>query len=354
VPELWARELGVKEAPATERVKVPLGTAAELGTRAKLTELMAARLPEVTWAVPGVVPDGLTLLAGPPKLGKSWLVLDMALQVAGAGRFLDIDVPAGDVLYLALEDNWRRLQGRARALLAGRPAPERLELWTRAGKLSRDLIPDIEEWLDAQADARLVIIDTLGRVQDNGSAEAKDGGYADAVEALAGLQDMAANRGVAVVVITHTKKGGWSAKSDPLEAVLGSQGYAGTADSILVLKRERGEPLGELFITGREIDNETVLKVRFDDAQCRWLVGHELTLEQEILAAVKEKPFQLTGSGVVHAVGHRKAEVLATLAALEAAGKLIQQEPKDGGWPRWGFALTLGTPKPVPETGSPL
>lgn len=335
--DLWAREpLPQKPAPE-ELLKRRLGAASDsLGTRFRLTELMGAELGSVRWAVPGMVPDGLTLLAGPPKLGKSWLVLDLAIQVAAGGRFLDSDVEQGDALYLALEDNPRRLQGRARMLLAGAAAPERLELWTRAGKLSNGLIPDIEAWLDEQADPRLVIIDTLGRVQDNGTLDSKDGGYADAVEALAGLQDVAAARGVAVVVITHTKKGGWSATGDPLEAVLGSQGYAGTADSILVLKRERGEELGQLFVTGREIEDETTLKIRFDDEACRWVMGHEMTLEQEILAAVAAKPFQLTGTGVVRAVGARKAEVLAVLAALEATGKLIQAKPEGGGWERWG------------------
>lgn len=309
----------------------------QLGTRFSLSDLMQAQLAPVRWAVPGIVPDGLTLLAGPPKLGKSWLVLDLAIQVAAGGVFLDSDVEQGDALYLALEDNPRRLQGRARTLLAGQRAPQRLELWTRAGKLATGLIPDIEAWLDAQSDPRLVIIDTLGRVQEHGTGESKDGGYADAVEALAGLQDVAAARGVAVVVITHTKKGGWSAAGDPLEAVLGSQGYAGTADSILVLKRDRGEEVGELFVTGREIEDETKLKVRFDDVACRWVLGHELSLEQEIMNIVTEKPYQLTSRGVRNAAGRNRDAVIATLAALEAGGRLAQAKPEGGGWERWGL-----------------
>ena len=337
IGELWVRHVETFDPLAEITWRRVMPGAEHLGTRFSLRDLVATELPDVRWVVPGIVPDGLTLLAGPPKLGKSWLVLDLALQVAGGGSFLDNDVEAGDALYLALEDNPRRLRGRALKLLAGAPAPDGLELWTRAGKLSSGLIPDVEAWLDERPDARLVIIDTLGRVQD-AAGDAKDGGYADAVEALAGLQDVAAARGVAVVVITHTKKGGWSNGGDPLEAVLGSQGYAGTADSILVLKRERGEDVGELFVTGREIEDETKLKVRFDDAACRWVVGHEFSLEQEIMRLISEKPYQLTGTGVAHAVGHRKSDVLATLAALEAAGKLAQAAP-EGGWMRWGLPV---------------
>lgn len=309
-----------------------------LGTQFKLTTLLDAELPEIRWAVPGMVPEGLTLLAGPPKLGKSWFVLDLAIRVAAGRDFLGIDVAEGDVLYLALEDNARRLKGRAQILLAGEAAPDRLELWTQAGKLNSSLIPQLADWLDRQEDPRLVVIDTLGRVQGHGELDAKDGGYADAVEALVGLQDLAAARGVAVVVITHTKKGGWSQGADPLEAVLGSQGYAGTADSILVLKRERGEDLGELFITGREIEDQQVLKVRFDDAACRWIRGGERSLEQEIVKVLNEQPFKLTGTGVVNAVGHRKADVLDKLRQMEDDGKVIRALPASGGWHRWGPA----------------
>lgn len=308
-----------------------------LGTQFKLTTLLDTELPEIRWAVPGMVPEGLTLLAGPPKLGKSWFVLDLAIRVAAGREFLGTDVAEGDVLYLALEDNARRLKGRATLLLAGEPAPDRLELWTQAGKLNSSLIPQLADWLDRQEDPRLVVIDTLGRVQGQ-TLESTDGGYADAVEALTGLQDLAAARGVAVVVITHTKKGGWSQGADPLEAVLGSQGYAGTADSILVLKRDRGEDLGELFITGREIEDQQVLKVLFDDVACRWVLGGELTLEQEIIKALNEKPFKLTGTGVANATGHRKAEVLVELNRLEDDGKVIRILPAGGGWHRWGPA----------------
>jgi len=337
--DLWVRRVERFDPLAEIKWRRVVPGAEHLGTKFRLSDLLACDIPPVRWTVPGIVPDGLTLLAGPPKLGKSWLVLDLALQVAAGGRFLDSDVEQGDALYLALEDNPRRLRGRALTLLAGAPAPGRLELWTRAGKLSNGLLPEIEAWLDEQEDPRLVIIDTLGRVQDNGTLDSKDGGYADAVEALAGLQDLAAARGVAVVVITHTKKGGWHQGGDPLEAVLGSQGYAGTADSILVLKRERGEDCGELFITGREIEEEMKMKLRFDDMQCRWVMGHELSLEQEIMRVIAEKPFQLTGRGVQNAVGRRGADVRAVLDALEASGQLIQQEPQGGGWKRWGLPV---------------
>ena len=78
-------------------------------------DLLALTLPEPKWAVAGLLPAGFSVLAGKPKLGKSWLGLDIALAVALGGVALgSIHVSQGDVLYLALEDTTRRLQTRIR------------------------------------------------------------------------------------------------------------------------------------------------------------------------------------------------------------------------------------------------
>lgn len=315
-----------------------------LPTRITMAGLMGMALAPVAWAVPGMVPEGLTLLAGPPKLGKSWFVLDLAIRAAAGEPFLGRMVPEGDVLYLALEDNLRRLQGRARILHAGSPASDRLELWTRAGKLASTLIPQLEDWLDQQECPRLVVIDTLGRVQEHSAwaGDASDGGYAEAIDALAGLQDMACARGVAVILVTHTKKGGWAAGADPLEAVLGSQGYAGTADSILVMGRGRGDEDGKLFITGREITEEATLAITFDPELCRWLDGKaDLSLSDEILNLLDDQPYKLTKNQIVKAVERHKADVLACMDALEAAG-LVAGVPSK----RRGGGNVYGPPAP--------
>jgi hypothetical protein len=365
VSAMWAGEpLAQKTVTLT---KVPLGTADELGTRSRLKELMGARLGETQWVVPDLLPAGLALLAGPPKLGKSWMVLDIAISVAAGRPVLGRSVEQGDVLYLALEDNWRRLQGRSRILLGDTPPPAGLELWTRAGKLGGDLVAEVEEWIDGQEAPRLVIIDTLGRVQGTSAwVDSKDGGYADAVEALAELQTLASERHVALVVITHTKKGGWSDGADPLEAVLGSQGYAGTADAVLVLKRERGSAAGELFVTGREVDEELTEAVWFDRDSCRWLVGDAdyPTLADEILDFLERKDkrgeyengWTLTGEGVALALHRRRAEVEEELARLEAGGQVLSKPRPGRGRPGklWGpICLPQSLSNSVPNSVRP-
>ena len=107
-------------------------------------DLMREELPPVRWAVPGILPEGLSLLAGKPKLGKSWLALGLAVAKASGGLALGkIPVDRGGVLYLALEDNRRRLQNRLRKVLGGDAAPEGLHIateWARVDEGGADAL----------------------------------------------------------------------------------------------------------------------------------------------------------------------------------------------------------------------
>jgi AAA domain-containing protein len=173
---------------------------AELGNRFgrsrifTAAELMARELPPVRWVVPGILPEGVTLLAGKPKLGKSWLALGLGVAVASGGIALGTrPVESGDVLYLALEDNPRRLQGRLGKMLAGNNAPDGLHIttdWPRMDEGGADLLDD---WLGARPDGRLVMVDILKRVRPRASANRSV--YDTDYEALQGLQSLAAEHG---------------------------------------------------------------------------------------------------------------------------------------------------------------
>jgi AAA domain len=94
-------------------------------------ELMAQEFPAVRWAVPKVIPQGVTILAGKPKMGKGWFVLGAGVAISTGGVALGkVPVEQGDCLYLALEDNRRRLQGRLDKLLVGTPPPVHLHIAT--------------------------------------------------------------------------------------------------------------------------------------------------------------------------------------------------------------------------------
>jgi hypothetical protein len=117
-------------------MKLPADADRLLATLRTGAWLGAQVLPPLAYAVPGLIPEGSVLLVGAPKIGKSWMVLSIALAAAVGGRALGIEVPQRPVLYLALEDGHRRLQDRCRRLLADDPIPEQFQYITMIG-LSR-------------------------------------------------------------------------------------------------------------------------------------------------------------------------------------------------------------------------
>lgn len=212
-------------------------------------DLDGMTLPEPRFACAGLVVEGLSFLAGKPKLGKFWLALQLAIAVCLGGPWLGEPCERGEVLYLALEDSKRRLQSRVRKVLDRRRCPPTLHLATECRRLDEGGLDRISSWLDAHPEARLVIIDTLAKVKPR---QKRNGDvYAEDSAAGSSLQALAFKHRVAVVVVTHTRKAG---AEDFLEEVSGTLGLTGAGDSVLVLKRDRQATDGTLSITGRDID----------------------------------------------------------------------------------------------------
>lgn len=205
------------------------------------------------WVVPGVLPEGMTLLVGGPKIGKSWMSLGIALAAASGGRALGT-LPTGKprpVLLLALEDGDRRLQERARELLEGAPIPPRLHYLTRVEPGM--ILATIEIWLDKYAagvdDQPVVILDTLGKVMP--PAMAGESAYQRDYRVAGQLKRIADQRpGMALPVLHHDRK---ATSEDFVDGVSGTNGIAGAADTIIVVSRSRNETTGLLKVTGRDV-----------------------------------------------------------------------------------------------------
>jgi hypothetical protein len=287
----------------------------------RASDLLKKVLPEHRWAVRGVLAEGCGLLVGRPKIGKSWLALNLAIAIATGGVALGhIRVELGDVLYLSLEDNERRLKSRLNSILNGADAPDRLTLSTSWPKLDELGLQWLEAWAEKHPDGRLIIIDTLQRVRP---AASRNGSlYGDDYQALTGLQQMAGRRGLTVLVLHHTRKMG---SDDPLETVSGTQGLGGAADSVLVLKRERSHRDATLFVTGRDVE-ETELTLRWDPLHTTWsMLGDSLSEEREAIIKVLThagKPLPL--KDIALAVGKPYAPVKLLCFRMASANQLVQ------------------------------
>ena len=235
-------------------------------TTISASELMGMELPPAKWAVPGVLPEGVTILAGKPKMGKSWLALGLCVSVAAGGRALGkIPTECGGALYLGLEDQERRLQRRLKKILAGRAAPDGLEVAWSWPRLDQGGVGALRKHLEDHPDTRLIVIDTLKKIRprESGSRGVYDLDY----EALEPLLPLAAEFGVAILVVHHQRK---MEAGDPLDTISGSTGLTGGVDGALVLKRDRGKQDATLHIDGRDIEEPSEMALRWDADIASW------------------------------------------------------------------------------------
>lgn len=249
-PATTTPALRVVEPGEGAQILTPRKEPVKLRTSWTAADLMAMEFPPPNWAVPGIIAEGISLLCGPPKVGKSWLALGLGISVAAGGKAFDaIPLPGGPVLYLALEDTPRRLQTRIGKILGGDPAPDTLTLATACPPLPQGGDEAIAGWLDRNRDARMVIIDVFAKMRGTSppGMSAYDADYA----AVGRIKRVADNYGVAVVCVHHVRKAG---SEDFLNEVSGTNGLAGAADATLVLKRARGQAEGVLHVTGRDVD----------------------------------------------------------------------------------------------------
>jgi hypothetical protein len=312
-------------------------------------ELMAEEFPPPRWAVPGLVAEGVNLLAGPPKVGKSWLSLGLALSVAGGDSALgSIPVQAGPVLYLALEDTPRRLQSRMGKILDERHAPHGLTLATTCPPLPEGGASAIAGWLTRNPDARMVVIDVFAKVRGRPAAavSAYDADYA----AIGHAKKLADDYAVAVVLVHHVRKAG---AEDFLEAVSGTNGLAGAADATLVLRRPRGEADGMLSITGRDVD-ESEYALRFTAENGSWTLldgppqDYAMSGNRAaIMRHVREHPGS-TPKAIAEATGISRDTVKKTCQRMNADGQLTADA---GG--RYRTVDEPGTTAPVSVPGVP-
>jgi hypothetical protein len=244
-------------------------------------DLMGAAFEPQQWAIETMLPEGLVILAGKPKSGKSFLALNLAVSVADGspalGRF---PVTVGDVLFLGLEDSLRRMQLRLRRVMRGRDAVPsgRLHIETEWPTADEGGLRQLDDWLsDFEGQARLVVIDVLGRFVTTGG-----GSYRKDTARIAALDALAQRHHVCILVLEHMWKGGVSATMpDWLDRVRGTTGITASASGIIGLARERGSDTGLLRITGRDVP-EADLPLQFSASQGTWIAGESTEITAPI------------------------------------------------------------------------
>lgn len=230
-------------------------------------DLMAKELPPVRWVVESIIPEGVALLAGKAKKGKSTLMLHIAMSVAqGAVALGRLTTERADVLYLALEDNERRMQKRIRGMLgAGENVPGGLQIAYQWLPLELGGSTALERYLDCHPHTHLVIVDTLHHVRT--APRGNSNGYAEDYAACRELLRIAGARRIAIVVLTHLRK---APADDPFDEINATGGLLAGVDNALVMRPAGRDGLMELHRRGREFEDDSTLALRGDKKTLRW------------------------------------------------------------------------------------
>lgn len=231
-------------------------------------QLRRAYIPPTKWMIEGLLPEGVTILAGRPKVGKSWFIMDMAQSIANGTSFLEVGVEQGDVLHLALEDGWNRLKGRIKAMdgKANEMWPDCWVIKTHSGRFDDHDggLDEVEQWVRGVANPRLIIVDTFAYVKPSGNLRKNP--YDLDVEAMKPLSELAKRCRLAIVLIFHVRKAG---SDDVFETISGTMGMQGTADTLMVLDRVRGnkDNMATLRALGRDMEE---IEWPMTLVECRW------------------------------------------------------------------------------------
>lgn len=221
--------------------------------------LYGVKLERPPLIIQNMIPAGLSVLAGAPKRGKSWLALAMGISVATGAPFLGMGTRQGEVLYLDLESRQYRVQDRLGQLMPGN-FPERLYITHDAQAINAGLLDQLDEWCSGHPATSLIIVDTLARVKSGGRRS--ENAYEADSRIFGELQRFAQRHKLAVLTVHHLRKSSARGEdSDPVERISGSMGLAGVCDAILMLDGKRGEADSTLSITARDFERaEYVLR----------------------------------------------------------------------------------------------
>lgn len=236
--------------------------------------LMTIPLKPINFIIENLLSEGLHILAGLPKVGKSWLALWLSVAVAKGEEVWGNKVKQGDTLYLCFEDSQIRIQNRLFDITED--ATEAVNFCTENAMLDGDLEEKIANFIKDHPDTVLIIIDTLQMIRNTG----KDFNYANDYSDLTILKKLADKYGIAILLIHHLRK---EYDKDPFNRISGTTGIQGAVDSSFILIEEtRGSGLATLSCVGRDIDYREIRLKRGEDNI--WQVVSDSFEDHDLLA----------------------------------------------------------------------
>ncbi len=219
------------------------------GKEFTLAELEKRELPEIYFCVDEILPQGLSVMAAPPKAGKSFFALQLAIAIAKGKPFLNHKTNKSYVCYYALEDNEQRIQKRTSVMLKNEPGwPNNLKICLYANSIDNGLMDDLKSKVRKNRDLKLIIIDTLQKVR--GKANKNETAYTTDYNELGKLKEFADKHDIALLLIHHFRK--QKDVDDVFNQFSGSNGINGACDNMFAFQQNKDLPT-EFKCKGRDI-----------------------------------------------------------------------------------------------------
>lgn len=231
-----------------------------------LEELFSMDLKEPYFVVENLLCQGLNILAGPPKIGKSWLCLDLCHSICNGENFLGFKTNQAECLYLCLEDSYNRVVKRAKNMLHSKDTPKGFHLSKECASLNNGLIEALQDFLKEYPKVKLIIIDTLQKIR--GCPIKTELAYGYDYREMGKLKSFADNNEICILVIHHLRK---QKDSDIFNQISGSTGLTGVADTEIVLARpdsKKDETL--IAVTGRDVESMQKLAIFDNRVTFKW------------------------------------------------------------------------------------
>ena len=240
-----------------------------------MTELYQTPYKSRPPIIDGLLYGGAYILAGAPKIGKSFLVAQIAYHISTGKKLWDYDVHQGTVLYLALEDDYQRIQSRM-FMMYGVEDSSNLYFATAANKIGNGLDEQLEFFINEHPDTKLIIIDTMQKIREVGG-EAYS--YASDYEIIGRLKQFADKHCICILIVHHTRK---QPAGDTFEMISGTTGLLGCADgSLLMQKKKRTALEATIDVVGRDQQDQILYLSKDPNTQIWNLDRTETELHRE-------------------------------------------------------------------------
>ncbi|HOJ10256.1 MAG TPA: AAA family ATPase [Clostridiales bacterium] len=240
-----------------------------------LTELYDTVYQPKTQVIDNLLYAGVYLFAGAPKVGKSFFMAQIGYHVSKGIPLWNYTVHKGVSLYLALEDDYARLQKRLSKMF-GMDGTDDFHFVTNAKNLSQGLESQLDTFIQGHPDTRLIIIDTLQKIREAGGEKFS---YASDYEIVTKLKQFNAEHNVCILLVHHTRK---QNADDCFDTISGTNGLLGAADGAFLMQKEkRTDNIAVLDLVGRDQQDQR-LHLQFDRERCVWqLIKAETELWKE-------------------------------------------------------------------------